>query len=401
MLTAYCIAGVDEVVINTFKTGISPHYEFLLRAAREQKPHKVNLRAAFPPPARSTVPEPTPVQAPDPSRNLRTLTPTLLDLGSDYERPAGAPGSMHELAEGLRRARQLRRPLSAQRVANKAPEPRTLPDRDAGWSPARKRSVEATKETPRNATYRSTLQLVEGEHTVPVETSAVERAAPPDNTSRAEEAESLITEVNKEVDIKEVSLPPATTEEQESRCEIGHEAPVDGEPATAPDAGPATRPALVQIDCRPKSVKQALAVTVLRFFLASRSEPTAGLSTSAPKSVAQRVPSQRTGPVEPEAVVAPTRPRRLSEPISRFQANMASLLSLSEQLSKQTTEQGAPDATVVAPAPAAQVLPEHNAANEAPINLDYNAGDLAAEKGGQAAPVSAASDDGSVEQGPG
>lgn len=394
MLTADCVTGVDEVVINTFKTGISPHYEFLLRAAREQKPHKVNLRAAFPPPARSAVPEPTPVQAPTPSRRPRSLTPSLLDLGSGYQRPAGAPGSMHELAEGLRRARQLRRPLSAQRVADKAPEPRTLPDRDAGWSPARKQPVEVPKEAPRNAADRSTPQLVEREHAVPMETDAVESAAQPDIASRAAETESPITEVDhREVDTKEVPQPPSTTKEQESRSQIGEE--------TLADVRPATAPALVQIDCRPKSVKQALAVTVLRFFLGSKSKSTAGTSTSAPASVAQRAPSQRPGPVEPEAIVAPTRPRRLSEPISRFQANMVSLLSLSEQLSKQATEQAAPDASVAAPVLAVQAPPKEIAADAAPKELDDKAGDSAADEHAPDTHVSEANDDGTVAQGPG
>ncbi|GAA5981824.1 hypothetical protein JCM10908_004623 [Rhodotorula pacifica] len=411
-------AGVDEVVINTFKTGISPHYEFLLRAAREQKPHKVNLRAAFPPRPRSVAPETIAAEAPPPVRESAAVPSTLLDLGSDYQRPAGAPGSMHELAEGLRRARQLRRPISAQRLADKVSEPKVLPDRDASRTPSRGRSSEAQQQSPssavaaadvpKEASGRAEVKVMKevGDATdgpeaskesepmeaaqQPVTANSAAAVDSPMMDAHSESAQSLpidVQERNGDVPIAEEEVvagdSPSRVEEDEAAKFAPHPAAKEDEAVTASStqstvaATASASPDLVKIDCRPKSVKQVLAVTVLRFFLDSRTATASNadtrMSASAPASIASGSSSQRAQSLGIEGTNGRThepRPRRLSGPISRFQANMASIASLSQQLSQHTKEQVSPDTTTAPTLPAEAVPTSAETSAVEPMEVD-------------------------------
>ncbi|GAA5870230.1 hypothetical protein JCM3774_004615 [Rhodotorula dairenensis] len=349
-------AGVDEVVMNTFKTGISPHYEFLLRAAREQKPHKVNLRAAFPPRPRPAAAETTPAKAPGPSRDPRPVAPTRLDLGSGYQRPAGAPGSMHELAQGLRRARQLRRPISAQRAAEHTLEPRVLPDRDAGWTSSAELPIGRREDAPDIAAAQADpapSQPVNGPPPFPEDTSMLENVLeePEQPTNRGQVAEPGAAHP---IEVGDDHIPRPSGPQHDDTV---NEREV---PRTATDEPPAPT-SLIQIDCRPKSVKQALALTVWRFFLDPRSDAKPNPSSSAPPSVTRQAPSRCAGPVKVDRAAAhpgATRPRRRSEPVSRFQANMASMLSLSKKLSNQATEELTRERTPAPSLAGEQAFPE-------------------------------------------
>lgn len=345
-LTLEDTAGVDDVVIATFRSGISPHYEFLLRAAREQKPHKVNLRAAFPPPIMpAAIP---PVTNAEPIASCSRPTPPAPSsprLDAEDESLPGAPGSMRELADGLRRARQLRRITSSPAKDASSPQgssPRTISpqarrqsERGAGSTRRAEVLGSTARRTPRStgsasgASPRADEVLPPLDVVTDAESSAAASAVPPLPPASVKPEERVPETASDEAKVKE-----ATQEVDSARSA----------PSTAVPTAPATE-TLIKIDCRPKTLKQLLAGTVVRFFASS-------LQTKAAPTASEGLAKTAVSDGSMPAPLSLPSPDRQPGPgsVSRFQANMAAVMTAARQPSdsgsrETPTGEGRPDAS--------------------------------------------------------
>lgn len=222
---------------------------------------------------------------------------------------------MHELAEGLRRARQLRRPLGGQpRSANFTDErPLRQPDRDAGWARRRVAPAAQALEPASASQEQPSLPQSTASHTsqetvgIPAQSETLPEL-PPASAKAGLDSGDMPTQ--------DAEMRDATTQQSTE--------PIPAHPAGASTGGPQVAQ-LIRIDCKPKTLRQALAGTVVRFFAASytpRQESAPALHWDPPSSKG----SPRT-----ETAVQSS-PRRGVLHISRFQANVTAALQRSDPL---------------------------------------------------------------------
>lgn len=271
--------------------------------------------------------------------------PSSPRLDAEDESLPGAPGSMRELADGLRRARQLRRITSSPAKDASSPQgssPRTISpqarrqsERGAGSTRRAEVLGSTARRTPRStgsasgASPRADEVLPPLDVVTDAESSAAASAVPPLPPASVKPEERVPETASDEAKVKE-----ATQEVDSARSA----------PSTAVPTAPATE-TLIKIDCRPKTLKQLLAGTVVRFFASSlqtKAAPTAseGLAKTAVSDGSMTAP-----------LSLPSHDRQPGPgSVSRFQANMAAAMTAARQPSdsgsrENPTGEGRPDAS--------------------------------------------------------